>query len=208
MHVASVCFKCFKCFKGILQVCSYGYCKSRSGCCIRCNGYTRMLQVSIPNVSSVFRRMLQVFFLDVAYVSHICCKRFIWMLHVFLQWPLSVFMYFCKCFRRMLYVFQLFHTYVAIASVLSECCKSRSDVAHVAIGPTCRSHLLQLLGRRHTCVWEVEGARVIAACGLAVQMTSWNTVWRSVGGAGIGTSGCQHYRFAYANLVFQFEGAH
>jgi hypothetical protein len=28
------------------------------------------------------RRMLQAFYLDVAYVSRICCKCFIWMLHM------------------------------------------------------------------------------------------------------------------------------
>nr|TKW00259.1 hypothetical protein SEVIR_8G096901v2 [Setaria viridis] len=32
--------------------------QSRSRCCICCNGYTRMLQAYVPNVSSVFRRML------------------------------------------------------------------------------------------------------------------------------------------------------
>jgi hypothetical protein len=67
---------------------------------ICCNDYTRMLQASVSNVSSVFRRMLQVFYLDVAYcndfqvflgvlqvfqmcvasVSDVCCKCFIWML--------------------------------------------------------------------------------------------------------------------------------
>ena len=45
---------------------------------------------------NIFRRMLQqVFYLDVAYVSHICCKCFIRMLH-------------------------MFHTHAA--SVLSRCC--------------------------------------------------------------------------------------
>jgi hypothetical protein len=83
MHVASVRFKCFRCSKGMLQVYSYGCCKSRSRCCIRCNGYTRMFQPSVPNVSFVLKRMLQVFYLDVAYVSHICYKCFIWMLHMF-----------------------------------------------------------------------------------------------------------------------------
>jgi hypothetical protein len=42
------------------------------------------------------------------------------------------------------------------ASVLSQCCKSRSDVAHVAMGLTYCSRLLQLLGHR-ACAWKVEG---------------------------------------------------
>jgi hypothetical protein len=92
-----------------------------------------------------FRRMLQVYHLDVAKVdlnvtyiyaiqvfSYICCKcfhlhvaMFAMATHVFFKFSIV----FCKCFRCMLQVFQLFWTYVA--SVLSECCKSRSDVAHV-----------------------------------------------------------------------------
>jgi len=38
-----------------------------SGCCICCTGYTRMLQVYVSNVSAV---------------SNVCCKCFIWMLHM------------------------------------------------------------------------------------------------------------------------------
>jgi hypothetical protein len=76
-----------------------------------------------------FRCMLEVFHLDVAYVlqwlhmcflvvSDVCCKYF-------------------TCFGRMLQVFHL-----DVAKV------DRSGVAHVAIGPTYRSLLLQLLGHR------------------------------------------------------------
>jgi hypothetical protein len=124
MHVASV---------------SCGCCKSRSGCYICCNGYIHMLQASVLNVSPVsdfcstcfiwvlhmfssgcyicFTYMLQVFYLDGAYilqllhmcfprVSDICCKCFNYfgrMLQMFsldvikvdlmlymLQWTLSV----------------------------------------------------------------------------------------------------------------------
>jgi hypothetical protein len=58
--------------------------KSRSRCCICCNGCTRTLPTSIPNVSSIFSdvllqeclsrccicfaHMLQVFYVNVAYV--------------------------------------------------------------------------------------------------------------------------------------------
>jgi hypothetical protein len=64
---------------------SYGYYKSRSGYCICCNGYTRMLQAYVPNVSSVFRRMLEMCLFGCCICSHICCKYFIWMLHMLLQ---------------------------------------------------------------------------------------------------------------------------
>jgi hypothetical protein len=50
---------------------------------ICCNGCTRMLQRSVSNVSSVFLYvLLQVCYLDVVYVSHICCKCFIWILRM------------------------------------------------------------------------------------------------------------------------------
>jgi hypothetical protein len=43
------------------------------GCCICCNGCTRILQNYVFNVASVFfKRMLQVCLSDVTYVSHIC----------------------------------------------------------------------------------------------------------------------------------------
>jgi hypothetical protein len=54
------------------------------GCCICCNGCTRMFLVTVPNVSSVFSDVCCKFvYLDIAYVSHICCKCFIWMLRMF-----------------------------------------------------------------------------------------------------------------------------
>jgi hypothetical protein len=133
MHVASV---------------SCGCCKSRSGYCICCNGYTRMLQMSVPNGSAVFRRMLHMFYLgvayishfmlqvfhpDIAYASHIRCKCFISMLICFAM-ATHVF---SSCFRRMMQVFQLFQTYVA--NVSFRCCKSRLGVAYVVVGPICGS---------------------------------------------------------------------
>jgi hypothetical protein len=60
--------------------------------CICCNGYTRMLQVYVPNVSTVFRhtlqvyvpnvsavfrRMLQVYVSNVSAVLDVCCKFFL-----------------------------------------------------------------------------------------------------------------------------------
>jgi hypothetical protein len=47
-----------------------------------------MFQDNVSSVSSVFRRMLQVFYLDIAYVASVCSECFI-------------------CFRRMLQLFYL-----------------------------------------------------------------------------------------------------
>ena len=74
-----------------------------------------MLQASVPNVSSVFSEVrYKCVYLDVTYVSHICCKCFIWMLrmfsmvfkcfYVFLHASVSVVLDVrCKCF---IYVLQ------------------------------------------------------------------------------------------------------
>jgi hypothetical protein len=62
---------------------SYGYCKSRSGCCICCNGCTHMLQASVPNISSIFSDVcFKCVYLDVTYAAHICYSVFIWMLRI------------------------------------------------------------------------------------------------------------------------------
>jgi hypothetical protein len=71
------------------------------GYCICCNDNIRILQVYVLSVSGVFRRMFQVFYLDVAYV--------VMTLHTY--------------FERVFKVFHMFHTY--ITSVLSRCCISR-----------------------------------------------------------------------------------
>jgi hypothetical protein len=81
MYVTSICSKCFICF------------------------FRRMLQASVSNVSSAFSDVCcKCTYLDVAYVSHICCK--------------SIFE-----------MFQLFQSYVAInifmllvANILYDCC--------------------------------------------------------------------------------------
>ena len=108
-------FQVFLMFQRYVAIVSDECCKSRSECCICCNGCTRILQKFVPNVSSVFldvllqvcffgccicfTHILQVFYLDIAYV----CNGF----QVF-------FMCFCKCFRGM---FQVFHL------SLDVCCK-------------------------------------------------------------------------------------
>jgi hypothetical protein len=74
----------FQMFQTYVTSFSYGCCKSGSGCCICCNGCTRMLQVSVPNVSSIFSDVCcKCVYMDVTYLSHICCKRFICMLRIF-----------------------------------------------------------------------------------------------------------------------------
>jgi hypothetical protein len=85
--------------------------KVDSGCCIWCNGCTCMLQ-------SVFIWMLHMFHIYVASVLSGCC--------VCLRWFLSVSFACFKCFICL-------QTYVA--SIASECFKSRLSVAHIALRP-------------------------------------------------------------------------
>jgi hypothetical protein len=67
----------FQVFQMFCRYVSCRCCKSRLECYICCNGYIRMLQVSVPNVSSIFFiRMLQV------YLSG-CCIYFTHKLEVF-----------------------------------------------------------------------------------------------------------------------------
>jgi hypothetical protein len=117
-HVLS-CLKCckhmfqvFRIFQRYVASVSYGCCKSRSRCCICCNGNTCMLQTSVLNVSFIFHVSCKCVYLDVAYVSYICCKRFIWMLHmlaVAFKCFSGVSNLYCKCFcfRHILQVFHL-----------------------------------------------------------------------------------------------------
>jgi hypothetical protein len=77
-------FQLFQMFHSYIASVSYGCCKSRLRCCIYCNGCTRMLQASVSNVSSGFSDIYcKCVYLQVAYVSHICCKCFIWILCMF-----------------------------------------------------------------------------------------------------------------------------
>jgi hypothetical protein len=121
-------------FQWYVAYISYRCCKSRSGCCICCNGCTLMLQTSVPNVLSVFSDVCcKCVYLNVAYVSHICCKCFIWMLCM-LQWFSSVFSSVFTSFSEVCFkYFICLQTY--IASITSGCFKSRSGLAHVAMSP-------------------------------------------------------------------------
>jgi hypothetical protein len=45
---------------------------------VYCNGCIRILQASVPNVSSMFSDVrCKCVYLNIVYVSHICCKYFI-----------------------------------------------------------------------------------------------------------------------------------
>jgi hypothetical protein len=104
---------------------------AKVGCCICCNGCTRMLQTSVSNVSFVLRHMLQV-----------CLSRcFIYFTHMLQVFYLDV-AYVCNDFQVFSGVFSnvsdaclkyfiCLQTYVA--SVASRCFKSRSGVAHIAV---------------------------------------------------------------------------
>jgi hypothetical protein len=83
-----------------------------------CKCFKGMLQAFAQNVSSVFICMLwQVFYLDVAYILHTCCKCFIWMLHMFHTHVASVLSGCCICFMHML------QQYVSnVSSLLDVCC--------------------------------------------------------------------------------------
>jgi hypothetical protein len=77
-------FQVFQMLYRYIASVSYGCCESRSGCCICCNGCTHMLQAFVPNVLSIFLDIrCNCVYLDIAYVSHICCKCFIWTLRMF-----------------------------------------------------------------------------------------------------------------------------
>jgi hypothetical protein len=126
-------------------------CKSKSSIAyvaMAIHGYTRVLYVYVLNVS---KHVLEVFHLDVAYVTvaiHVCCKCvfkcfscFSWMLHVFiwmlpmLQWLYTYVASVCfKCFtyfRRMLQVFYLDFAYVAV--VIHTWCKRMFQLFHLVL---------------------------------------------------------------------------
>jgi hypothetical protein len=116
--VSDVSSGCCKCFLWILQ-----NNKSRSGCCICCNGCTRMLQAFVPNVSVVFPDVYcKCVYLNVARVSHIYCMCFYLDVAYILQWLLQSFLgVFYKCFRRMLQHYNmtpLFVTQICVAKSL------------------------------------------------------------------------------------------
>jgi hypothetical protein len=151
-----------------------------------------MLQEFVPNILSIFQTYVASVYLDVTYISHICCKCFIWILHMFCNCFSNVFRCFFKYFRRMLQVFQLFQTYVTCVS--PRCCKS---ISVMLLG----SHLPQLSAaaigapssRRRRPAGEAEEVQAVPAWGQAAQArAAWppsGHTKRSIG-ADVPMSGC------------------
>ena len=87
-----------------------------------------MLQASVPNVSSIFLDVCcKYVYLDVAYVSCICCKCFNWMLREFTMFSSVLQVFFVSVSDTCFKCFICLQTYVA--SVASGCLKTRSGVA-------------------------------------------------------------------------------
>jgi hypothetical protein len=102
---ASICFESFKCFRYTLQMFHMDVVKVDPNIAYIVMAMHVCCKCLFPNVSSTFRRMLRVFYLDVAYVSHICC--------IILQW-----------FQVFSNVLQVFHSYVlSVSAVCDICCK-------------------------------------------------------------------------------------
>jgi hypothetical protein len=129
-----------KCFRGVLQMFYIDVAKVD-----RDVAHLQWLYTDVSSVESkcfiCFRRILCVYIYSILQLVLSGCLQCLQWLYMWFQ---VFFVVFRKCFRRMLQVFQLFRTY--ITNVSSTCCKSRSDVAYVAVGPICSSRKLQLLG--------------------------------------------------------------
>jgi hypothetical protein len=108
-----------------------------------------MLQAFVPIVSSVFQTYVLSAFIWILYMFHIyVCKCFIWMLRMLLQWFQVFSGVFASVSDACFKCFICLQTYVA--SVASECFKSRSDVASpsspFATSPRCLLLFLALAG--------------------------------------------------------------
>jgi hypothetical protein len=146
----SVHFKCFRFFRGMLQVFHMYVVKVDRHvayvvmvvhvCCQYLSlmfylYFRRMLQVCLSECCTYFTHMLQVFYLDVANVCNVFS---------------SVFSYFCKCFRRMVFklpsdlccksCIHILQTYVpsvsevcykCFISMWSWCCTCCNDYTHM-----------------------------------------------------------------------------
>jgi hypothetical protein len=87
-----------------------------------------MLQASVPKVLSEFSdACCKCVYLDIAFISHICCKCFIKMFRMFAIIS-SVFASILDVRFKCFIYLQMY-----VANVASECFKTRSDVAHVAM---------------------------------------------------------------------------
>ena len=77
-YVAEAIPVCCKCMFQMFHLFQTYIASVLSRCCIYCNGYTRMLQVYVSNVSALSNVCCKCFYLDVAYVAmpiHKYCKR-------------------------------------------------------------------------------------------------------------------------------------
>jgi hypothetical protein len=91
-HMCNVYTHMFKVFHLLSDVCCKCFIlmfQSRSWCCTCCNSYTRMFQTyvqclytHVSSVSSAFRRMLQMFYLDVLSRSGVARVFFTLVLHM------------------------------------------------------------------------------------------------------------------------------
>jgi hypothetical protein len=141
LYVASVCFKCFKYFRVMLQVFYIDVVKvdrdvTRNGVFKCIFQMFHLFQTYVASVSSeccICMHVASVCSKCFKCVLSECCKCFAMAKNMF-SW----------CFRRMLEMFQLFR--MCVTNVSSRCCKVDLGVAHVAVGPICSNHLLQLLG--------------------------------------------------------------
>ena len=103
--------------------------QSRLECCICCKCFRGMLQASVQSVSSVSDICCKRFDLDVAYVSHICCKSMFQIFQLFCSYvAVSIFMlqvfYLDVVYvshTYCMFMFQMFHQRLMLHSSVSYC---------------------------------------------------------------------------------------
>jgi hypothetical protein len=117
----SVCcksmFQVFQMFQRYVTRVSYGCCETRSRCCICCNSCTRMLQVSVLNVSSAFQMYIASVFIWILHLFHTCvtcvlsrcCIYFAMAFQAFSCVFTSVSDVCCKCFNCFECILQMFY---------------------------------------------------------------------------------------------------
>jgi hypothetical protein len=97
-------------------------------CCIFCKCFQRYVASVCLKYFICSKRLLpQVFYLDFIYVSHTCCKCFIWMFYIFHIHIVSVLSRCCICFTHMLQVFCL-----DVAYVSQICCTNMFQMFHLS----------------------------------------------------------------------------
>jgi hypothetical protein len=115
--------------------------------------HTPMLEVCVPNVSSETDVCCKCVYLDATYVSHICCRCFIWMLLMFCNDFSCVFGYFCKCVQTHVssvpsvyrYMLQMFYLHVSKVDRGVALVAMRAGGCRRALPPTSRGTPCPLL---------------------------------------------------------------